>query len=219
MASETGTAPLAHHFDSYEQQKESASLGMWVFIAQEIMFFGGLFIAYTVYRWRFAELFAMGSNELDLRLGALNTVVLISSSLTMVLAVRSAQLGRAMAIVRWLLLTMVLGGAFLVVKAFEYAAKFHHHLVPGPSFHMPGTDSPNAQLFFLLYFLMTGLHALHMIIGLGLLTWLIPQAARGRFSADNHNWVEGVGLYWHFVDIIWIFLFPLLYLIGRHHGA
>jgi cytochrome c oxidase subunit 3 len=214
-----GRAPLAHHFDSYEQQKESATLGMWLFIAQEIMFFGGLFITYTIFRWRYGELFAIGSNQLDIKLGLLNTVVLITSSLTMVLAVRSAQLGRAKAIAGWLVVTLGLGSVFLVVKAFEYAHKFEHHLVPGPHFHLEGVIAPQAQLFFMIYFGMTGLHALHMIVGIGLLGWLIVQALKGRFSAENHNWVEGVGLYWHFVDIIWIFLFPLLYLIGRHHGA
>lgn len=219
MASDESAAPLAHHFDSYEQQRESASLGMWVFIAQEIMFFGGLFLAYTVYRWRFADLFAMGSNELDLKLGLFNTVVLIGSSLTMALAVRASQLGRAREIVGWLLGTVGLGTVFLVVKGFEYAHKWEHHLVPGPSFHVDWGDPMKAQLFFVLYFAMTGLHALHMVVGIGLLGWLVPQAARGRFTPENHNWVEGVGLYWHFVDIVWIFLFPLLYLIGRHHAG
>ena len=219
MASEKHEAPLAHHFDSYDQQREAASLGMWVFIAQEIMFFGGLFLAYTVYRWRYPDLFAMGSNELDLRLGLFNTVVLIGSSLTMALSVRFAQLGKAKALVGGLLATIGLGTLFLVVKAFEYHHKWVHHLIPGPSFHVEWGDPMKAQLFFVLYFCMTGLHALHMIVGIGLLGWLVHPASKGRFTADNHNWVEGVGLYWHFVDIIWIFLFPLLYLIGRHHAG
>ncbi len=218
MASEARPAPLAHHFDDYDQQRESATLGMWLFLAQEVMFFGGLFLAYTVYRWKYPDWFALGSNQLDVPLGLANTIVLIGSSLTMVLAVRAAQLGRARQIVGWLGATMALGTAFLVVKGFEYHHKWTHHLIPGPGFHIEGTTDPAAQTFFVLYFCMTGLHALHMIIGLGLLAFLVPKALRGEFSAENHNWVEGVGLYWHFVDVIWIFLFPLLYLLGRHHA-
>ena len=218
MASETRPAPLAHHFDSYEQQRESATLGMWVFIGQELMFFGGLFLAYTVYRWKYPAWFALGSNQLDVPLGLVNTIILIGSSLTMVLAVRSAQLGRAKQIAGWLAATMTLGTAFLVVKGFEYHHKWTPPLVPGPDFQLAGATDPSAQTFFVLYFCMTGLHALHMIIGLGLLAFLVPKALRGEFSAENHNWVEGVGLYWHFVDIVWIFLFPLLYLLGRHHA-
>ncbi len=218
MASETRPAPLAHHFDDYDQQREAATLGMWLFIAQELMFFGGLFLTYTVYRWKYPLFFALGSNQLDIPLGLLNTIVLIGSSLTMVLAVRSAQLGRGRQIAGWLAATMTLGTAFLVIKGFEYHHKWVHHLIPGKGFHLAGTDDPAAQTFFVLYFCMTGLHALHMIVGLGLLAFLVPKALRGEFSAENHNWVEGVGLYWHFVDIIWIFLFPLLYLLGRHHA-
>ena len=218
MTSEAQPAPLAHHFDDYDQQRESATLGMWLFLAQEVMFFGGLFLTYTVYRWKYPAWFALGSNQLDIRLGLLNTIVLIGSSLTMVLAVRSAQLGRARQIAGWLAATMTLGTTFLVIKGFEYHHKWVHHLIPGADFHLEGTTDPAAQTFFVLYFCMTGLHALHMIVGLGLLAFLVPKALRGEFSAENHNWVEGVGLYWHFVDIIWIFLFPLLYLLGRHHA-
>jgi cytochrome c oxidase subunit 3 len=218
LASETRPAPLAHHFDDYDQQREAATLGMWLFIGQELMFFGGLFLTYTVYRWKYPALFALGSNQLDIPLGLLNTIVLIGSSLTMVLAVRSAQLGRAKQIAAWLAATMTLGTVFLVMKGFEYHHKWVHHLIPGEGFRIEGTTDPAAQTFFVLYFCMTGLHALHMIVGLGLLAFLVPKALRGDFSAENHNWVEGVGLYWHFVDIIWIFLFPLLYLLGRHHA-
>lgn len=218
MASEARPAPLAHHFDDYDQQRESATLGMWLFLAQEVMFFGGLFLAYTVYRWKYPAWFALGSNQLDIPLGLVNTIVLIGSSLTMVLAVRAAQLGRARQIVAWVGATMTLGTVFLVIKGFEYHHKWVHHLIPGAGFHIEGTTDPAAQTFFVLYFCMTGLHALHMIVGLGLLAFLVPKALRGDFSAENHNWVEGVGLYWHFVDVIWIFLFPLLYLLGRHHA-
>lgn len=217
MASDAPAPALAHHFDDYDQQREAATLGMWLFIAQEIMFFGGLFLAYTVYRWKYPDWFALGSNQLDVPLGLVNTVVLIGSSLTMVLAVRAAQLGKGKQIAGWIAATMTLGSAFLVIKGFEYHHKWAHHLVPGPDFQLAGATDPSAQTFFVLYFCMTGLHALHMVVGLGLLAFLVPKALRGEFSAENHNWVEGVGLYWHFVDIVWIFLFPLLYLLGRHH--
>ncbi len=212
---------LAHHFDSYAQQRESSTLGMWLFLVTEIMFFGGMFLAYTLYRREFPLAFQAGSHELDIKLGVFNTAVLIGSSLTMAMAVRSAQLSRRKAIVWFLIATMVLGGIFLGVKVIEYSEKFHHHHVPGPSFHFEGegrfegVPENNVQMFFSLYFAMTGTHALHMIIGIGIMLFMLRPAWRGRWNADNHNLVEGFGLYWHFVDIIWIFLFPLLYLIGR----
>jgi cytochrome c oxidase subunit 3 len=211
-------ASLAHHFESYEQQRESASLGMWTFLLTEIMFFGGLFIAYIVYRWSYPEVFVAGSRSLDITLGTVNTGILIFSSLTMALAVRSAQLNRSGRTVLFLLATIVLGAAFLGIKAVEYHDKFLHHHLPGlPGFHLAGApNQAHAQMFFCLYFAMTGLHALHMIVGAGLLTVMTFMAARGRFSAENHNAIECSGLYWHFVDIVWIFLFPLLYLVGRH---
>jgi cytochrome c oxidase subunit 3 len=210
-------ASLAHHFDSYEQQRESASLGMWTFLLTEIMFFGGLFIAYIVYRWSYPDVFAAGSRSLDILLGTVNTGVLIFSSFTMAMAVRCAQLGKSRPVVVFLLLTIVLGSVFLGIKAVEYQDKFAHHHVPGRAFHLEGAaNQGHAQMFFVLYFAMTGLHALHMIIGAGLLVWMVVLAARGRFSAENHNAIECTGLYWHFVDIVWIFLFPLLYLVGRH---
>lgn len=206
---------LAHHFDSFDQQREASFLGMWVFLLTEVMFFGGLFTAYIVYRMKSPSGFHGGSHELDIVLGAVNTVVLISSSLSMALSVRFAQLGKRMATVWSLILTIILGSAFLGIKAIEYAAKFEHHLVPGPGFLWHGADAPGAEMFFSLYFAMTGLHALHMVIGIGLLAVMAVFAWQGKFSADNHNLVEGSGLYWHFVDIVWIFLFPLLYLLGR----
>jgi cytochrome c oxidase subunit III len=210
-------ASLAHHFESYEQQREAASLGMWTFLLTEIMFFGGLFIAYIVYRWSYPEAFIAGSRSLDIVLGTVNTGVLIFSSFTMAMAVRCAQLGKNRRVVLFLLSTIVLGSVFLGIKAVEYHDKFAHHHVPGPGFHLAGAASQaHAQMFFVLYFAMTGLHALHMIIGAGLLAVMVVLAARGRFSADNHNAIECTGLYWHFVDIVWIFLFPLLYLVGRH---
>lgn len=211
-------APGLHHqFDSFAQQRESASLGMWVFIAQEIMFFGGLFLAYLIYRTHNQEAFHAGSHTLDIGLGAFNTAVLIGSSLTMALAVRAAQIDKRKATALFLIATIFLGGIFLGVKVVEYSHKFHDHLVPGPHFEWERAEDANrVQMFFNLYFAMTGLHALHMIVGIGILAPLAVLAWRGKFSSNNYNLVEGTGLYWHFVDIIWIFLFPLLYLLGRN---
>jgi len=209
---------LAHHFDTLEQQRESASLGMWVFLITEVMFFGGLFTAYVVYRSTLHGVFDAGSHALDIRLGAINTIILIGSSLTMALAVRGAQLGNRRTLATFLILTLVLGTAFLGIKAFEYSEKAAHHLIPGAGFQWHGPNPQNMQIFFSLYFIMTGLHALHMIIGAGLILWLLPKAAAGRYGPDYHHPIECFGLYWHFVDIVWIFLFPLLYLLGRNHA-
>jgi len=211
-----GPSELQHHFDTMDQQREASSFGMWVFLVTEILFFGGLFTAYTVYRHQYARAFAEASRHLDIALGTFNTAVLIISSLTMALAVWSAAVGKRKAIVVFLLLTMALGGVFLGVKAVEYSHKFHDHLVPGPSFQFPGPDARAAEIFYSLYFTMTGLHAAHMVIGIGILTVLLLQARKGRYTPGYHTPVEVSGLYWHFVDIVWIFLFPLLYLIGRH---
>jgi cytochrome c oxidase subunit 3 len=200
-----------------EQQREAGSIGMWVFLVQEIMFFGGLFLAYSIFRAKFPEAFAAASNHLNWRLGGINTVVLIVSSLTMALAVYYAQVGKRRPQVWFLTVTLLLGATFLVIKGFEYAEKFRDNLFPGPSFHWTGNGDPNqVQIFFWIYFAMTGLHALHMIIGIGIISYLIFYARRGRFTPEYHAPVEISGLYWHFVDIIWIFLFPLLYLLGRH---
>jgi cytochrome c oxidase subunit 3 len=211
-----GARHLAHHFDDLEQQHDAATLGMWVFLVTEVMFFGGVFLAYIVYRGEFPAAFAQASNRLDLRLGTANTVVLITSSLTMALAVWGGSRGDRRTLLLALAATMALGAAFLGVKGYEYAHKFHEHLVPGLGFRYPGAEGPQVQLFFSLYFVLTGVHALHMVIGLGLLTVLVLRARRGAFDAGWSTPVELVGLYWHFVDIVWIFLFPLLYLIGRH---
>jgi cytochrome c oxidase subunit 3 len=208
--------PVAHHFDDVAQQHEAASIGMWAFLVTEVMFFGGMFLAYTVYRILYPQTFAHASHHLDVRLGTVNTAVLIGSSFTMALAVHGAQVGWRRGVTRALLATMALGAVFLVIKASEYGHKFHEGLVPGPGFTYPGPDAHQAQLFFSLYFVMTGFHALHMVIGIGLLSWLALGARRGRFGPGYFTPVELTGLYWHFVDIVWIFLFPLLYLIGRH---
>jgi cytochrome c oxidase subunit 3 len=206
---------LQHHFRDLVAQKGAASLGMWVFLAQEVMFFGGLFLLYTIYRGSYPEAFAAASHHLDWKLGAFNTAVLIGSSLTMALAVHAAALGHRRKTVVNLLLTIALGAVFLGIKVVEYADKFEHHLVPGPAFQFTGADPRGAQAFYTLYFAMTGLHALHMVIGVPILATLALLAWRGRYSPAYYTPVEMTGLYWHFVDIIWIFLFPLLYLI---HG-
>ncbi len=216
MSEATHSHPaLAHHFRNLPDQKEAATLGMWVFIAQEVMFFGGLFLAYTIYRALYPRAFAEAAHHLDWKLGAFNTAVLIGSSLTMALAVHAAALGHRKKIVRNLLLTIALGAVFLGVKVVEYADKFEHHLVPGPGFRFDGSDPRAAQVFYSLYFAMTGLHALHMIIGIPIIAIIALLARKGRYSPAYHTPVEMTGLYWHFVDIVWIFLFPLLYLI---HG-
>ena len=207
---------LAHHFEDLEQQRDAHTLGMWVFLVTEVMFFGGLFAGYAVYRNAYPEAYAAASRMLDVKLGGMNTAVLIGSSFTMVLAVHAAQQRKRVAIAAWLWATIVLGAIFLGVKYFEYAEKWHHHLIPGPNFMFEGKAGGHEQLFFAFYFAMTGLHALHMIIGIGLLAWLSVLALRGRFTKPGRNAVDLCGLYWHFVDLVWIFLFPLLYLIGRH---
>jgi cytochrome c oxidase subunit 3 len=202
-----------HQFESAEQQEETARLGMWAFLVTEILFFGGLFTAYTVYRIQYPQAFTEASHHLDYIIGAFNTAVLISSSMTMALAVHAAQIGNRRRLVIFLALTILLGSVFLGVKVFEYHEKFVHHLVPGPHFHLEGAHGREAQLFFGLYFAMTGMHAVHMIIGIGMLSTLLVMSARGRFSPEYNTPVELAGLYWHFVDIVWIYLFPLLYLI------
>ena len=203
-----------------EQQRESATMGMWVFLVTEVLFFGGMFMTYTLNRSTYPTIFAEASRSIRLSLGAINTVVLIGSSLTMAMAVWASQVGKKQLITIFLIATLILGSVFLGIKSVEYHDKYVEHHIPGFSFSFePGADvatNAHAQLFFSLYFAMTGLHALHMIIGAGLLLWLIRESLRGRFTAEYNTPVELIGLYWHFVDIVWIFLFPLLYLIDRH---
>jgi cytochrome c oxidase subunit 3 len=212
---------LPHQFEDRQQQHEAAILGMWLFLATEVMVFAGLFLAYTIYRGWYAEAFAHASNHLDVRLGGINTAVLLCSSLTMALAVRAAYLGGRNALLGYLALTIVLGTAFLSIKCVEYIHDYHEGLIPGLAFDTGrwarfGVLPQEAALFFTLYFVMTGLHAVHMIVGLGVLVVLILLAMRRRFSPEYNSPVENTGLYWHFVDVIWIFLFPLFYLIGTH---
>lgn len=215
--SHAGHPALQHHFQTLNQQQEAATLGMWIFLVTEVMFFGGLLMAYLLYRVWYPEAWAEGSLELDIRLGGFNTVVLIGSSLTMALAVRSAQTGAQKATIRWLLVTMALGVTFLVVKFFEYREKWLLHHIPGPNFEFEGPHAAQVEIFLSLYFGLTGLHALHMLIGFTLLAVICWMAHRNRFSPEWYTPVELSGLYWHFVDIVWIFLFPLLYLVDRAH--
>ena len=247
---------LQHHFDTMSQQKEAAVIGMWLFLLTEILFFGGLFVAYMIYRVWYFDAFAEASRRLSLFWGGLNTAVLIGSSLTMALAVRAAQTNSRKWTVNWLVLTMVLGCVFLGVKVIEYEDKFANYEVPGANYNWlyheqhaaAGGEHPSTplgaggdaaapasaaeghrqlsltpqqlqnttQIYFSLYFTMTGLHALHMIIGVGLMSVITWMAWKGRFDAHYYTPVEMSGLYWHFVDIVWIFLFPLLYLVERH---
>jgi cytochrome c oxidase subunit III len=217
---------LLHHFAEPQQQRDAASLGMWIFLGTEVMFFGGLFCAYLIYRlWYFGD-FAAASRSIDAALGGANTAVLICSSLTVVLAIWAAQTSRRGLMLLMLVLTMLFGCTFLGIKGVEYRDKFVEHHVPGASFSFEGEPIPghpgeyanprHAEIFFALYFIMTGLHALHMIIGLGVFSWLLWMAGKGRFTPEYHTPLEIGGLYWHFVDIVWIYLFPLLYLIDRH---
>ena len=208
---------VAHHFDDYQQQVDSCVLGMWVFLVSEVMFFGGLFATYMIYRLQYPAAFHAASRELDITLGTINTLVLLTSSLTIALAVRAAHLGRPRQVTLMLALTWVLGAVFLAIKFTEYAHKVHEGHAPllGLPFQYAGADAGPRRLFLGLYFGMTGVHALHMIIGLGLLAALLRPAWHGKFQHGNVLPVEITGLYWHFVDLVWIFLFPLLYLIDR----
>jgi len=213
---------LRHHFEDMDQQQEAGSLGMWIFLVTEIMFFGGVFAAYAVYRSLYLPGFEGGSRLLDIRLGATNTAVLIGSSLTMAMAVHSAQTGKKKALVTFLILTMMLGAVFLGIKYVEWSTDWTMGLVPGlhwaPVEEIHGNPPlGSVEMFFSFYFVMTGLHALHMIVGLGIMTVMTILSARGRFSPQYYAPIEVSGLYWHFVDIVWIFLFPLLYLIGGRY--
>jgi cytochrome c oxidase subunit 3 len=216
---------LRHHFADMGQQQNSATLGMWLFLVTEIMFFGGMFCAYLIYRLKYFNDFAAASQSINVSWGALNTAVLLVSSFTMAMAVRCAQLGKRNLLIVFLILTMIFGAVFLGVKAIEYHDKFVEHHVPGASYeftekldHHPEypVNVRHTEMFFSIYFAMTGMHALHMIIGLGLMTYLVITALRGKYSTGYYTPVENIGLYWHFVDVVWIYLFPLLYLIDRH---
>jgi cytochrome c oxidase subunit 3 len=215
--SDSHASALAHHFTDLEQQHEANVMGMWIFLVTEVMFFSGMFLLYIIYRGFYPQAFAEASHHLDIYLSTTNTVVLLVSSLTMALAVRSVQLGQRRAAVLVLFLTLLLGLTFLGIKGLEYYHKYQDHLIPGSSFIYEGEANPaHAQLFFTLYFVMTGFHALHMIIGAGVVIYFIIRVWQNTYPPENYVPVEMLGLYWHFVDIVWVFLFPLLYLIGRH---
>jgi len=206
--------PLADHFATPYQQVESSKLGMWLFLATEILLFGGLFTAYSVYAYAHPGVFKEAHRYLDVTLGMTNTIVLLFSSLTVVLAIHAAQKDKIKWVVFNLGLTIVCAAAFLVVKYFEYAHKFHAGLLPGRYFTNATISNPDqAHIFFGIYFLMTGLHGIHVVIGIGLLTWILLRAIKGDFGSQYYLPIEISGLYWHLVDVIWIFLFPLLYLI------
>ena len=223
MAAHSAHPPgFAHQFEDMEQQREAGSLGMWVFLVTEIMFFGGLFATYIIYRSMYLDAFEKGSRLLKVDFGASNTAVLIASSLTMALAIHAAQSGKKKSQqILFLVLTLVLGVLFLFLKFnFEWRADYTEHLIPGFGFIIRpewGAAGQHVPMFFLFYFFMTGLHALHMIIGCGILIVLMFMAGRNRFNSEYYAPLEMTGLYWHFVDIVWIFLFPLLYLIGGRY--
>jgi cytochrome c oxidase subunit 3 len=221
-----------HHFESVEQQADAAGFAMWLFLLTEIMFFGGLFTAYLIYRNWYYPAFVAGSHQLSILLGTVNTGVLICSSFTMAMGVYSAEIRRKGALVMWLLLTILLGLVFLGIKADEYHEKWEKHHIPGLNFSvndfvhvnpaypddpaLPLDMAEKTQVYFSLYFAMTGMHALHMVIGISILIILVIRARAGAYTEGHMTTIENFGLYWHFVDIVWIFLFPLLYLISRH---
>ena len=209
------TGISAHpQFGDSAQRAVANRLGLWGFLATEILLFGGLFTSYAVYRHTYPAVFAAGSRHLDFWIGTLNTVILLTSSLAMAFADHAIKCGRRDALRRFLALTWLLGAAFLTLKGWEYFQKYSEHLIPGPNFHdADGIGSP-LQLFFFLYFVMTGLHALHMLVGLTVIAWVLRLNRRGCLSAAHHAPVEMTGLYWHFVDCVWVFLYPLLYLIS-----
>ena len=207
---------VAIQFDDIEQQREASTLGMWVFLATEVLFFGGMMTAYLVYRHAYPDVFAEASHYMNILLGGINTGVLLGSSLTMALAVRSAQEGKKNLTVLFLVVTMILGCVFLGIKAIEYYQKYQEHVVPGIDFQYEGANAGGAQIYFILYFLLTGFHAVHLTIGIVVVGVIAFLASRNRYSAGYHSPVEVIGLYWHFVDIVWIFLYPLIYLIHAY---
>lgn len=229
---------LAHHFEDRSQQDEAHSLGLWVFLATEIMFFGGLFLAFTVYHVMFPDAFGLASSELKVHWGVINTIVLLFSSFTMAMAVHSAQVGKQKSLRTYLIITFLCALGFMGIKSIEWTEKFQHHLVPGPTFsyvingpHVQKHLSPeqvqtvlmrdpfterHVQMFFVIYFCLTGLHGIHVTIGMGVILWMYIRARRNEFGPRWNTPIELTGLYWHLVDVIWIYLFPLIYLIHRH---
>lgn len=208
-----GNSHVAHHFVDSDQQFDSSKFGMWLFLVTEILFFGGLFVAYIIYRAWNPELFLMAAQELDTVMGGINTLVLIGSSLTMALAIRAAQLNQQKQISIYLLVTIGLALTFMVIKYFEYTHKFDMGIFPGEYYTYEGIEHAKAHIFFSIYYMMTGLHGIHVIIGVGLMVYLLIKVRQNTYNSEYYTPIEITGLYWHLVDIIWIFLFPLLYLI------
>lgn len=217
MSHPTGTGTVrqhAHHFESAEHEFNTSKFGMWLFLVSEVMLFGGLFVAYIIFRNLYPEMYVEASHHLNKIMGGTNTVVLLFSSLTMALAIGAAQRNEPKKSARYLIITLLCACVFMVIKYFEYKSKFHHGLLPAGFFTNQELTHPKAPLFFSLYFVMTGLHGLHVLIGMAGILWVLRRTLRNEFSVHYYTPVEMVGLYWHLVDLIWIYLFPLLYLIG-----
>lgn len=208
---------LHEHYANLEQQSDAARLGMWVFLATEVMFFGGMILGYIAYRNAYPDAFRAGSVHMLFVAGTLNTALLITASLFVALAVYAAREGQRKALVWFLAISMFLGICFLAVKGYEYYEHYLDHEAPTRSFRWDGPDPRHAEMFFVLYFTLTGFHALHMIIGVSILAFIIYFAHKGRYTPEYHNPVENAALYWHFVDIVWIFLYPMFYLVGHMH--
>lgn len=204
-----------HQFDDIEQQRDAAYTGMWLFLSTEVLFFGAVFFSYILYRGMYYDAFVEGSRRLSVFLGGLNTGVLLCSSLFMALAVHAAQRSRTNQLVIYLILTEIVGAVFLGIKFLEYYDHYKEHLVPGLDFGYVGDNAAAVKLFMVFYFILTGMHAVHMLIGLGVLSTLAVLATKGKFSDGAYDPVDIGGLYWHFVDIVWVFIFPLLYLVKR----
>jgi cytochrome c oxidase subunit 3 len=204
----------AHHFANADDEFEAGKQGMWIFLVTEVLMFGGLFVAYGIFRGLYPEMFHEAHKMLQVPMGATNTVVLITSSVTMLFAVTSTQKGKRERAMLFLVLTFLLACCFLVIKYFEYSHKFHDGLLPGAYFHNDELKDPKSPLFFSLYFLMTGLHGIHVIVGMCLMAWLFIRTKNREFGPNYYTPVELVGFYWHFVDLVWIYLFPLLYLVS-----
>ena len=204
---------LAHHFESHELQFEAGKLGIWIFLFTEILFFSGLFVAYAIYRSMYPEVFVGASVHLDTKMGAINTGVLLLSSLTAAWAVRCAQLGNRKGLILNLSLTLLCAFGFMIIKYIEYTAKFEHGLLPGKWFVATAEHPESLKTFFSIYFVMTGLHGIHVLAGIGVFIWLLKRAIRGDFTPEYYGPIDFAALYWHIVDLIWIYLFPLLYLI------
>lgn len=207
---------VREQFHDSVQQRETSTVGMWIFLVTEIMLFGGLFTGFAVYRLQNPAGFDQGSAQMEFILGAVNTAVLICSSFAMVLAVNSAERGRRLRLAAFLLLTIVLGLVFLGIKFDEYYLHYLDHKVPGISFQQSGPNAASIEMFYVFYYVMTGLHAVHMCVGIGLLTALLLRTGLGSFSEKYHTPVELTGLYWHFVDTVWVFLFAIFYIPGAH---